>query len=1086
MKILELRFKNLNSLYGEWFIDFTDPEYISNGIFALTGPTGAGKSTILDAICLALYGSTPRLGKITKSGNEIMSRQTGECYSEVLFESQEGRYRCHWGQHRARKKADGNLIEARHEISDALTGKPIETKKSLVLGIVEEKTGMDYDRFTRSILLAQGDFDTFLKANVEQKSKILEQITGTQIYTEISKCVHERQRDEREKLTILEAETRGIKILTSDEETEIRENLQEKQEQETKISETLNQTKTAITWLTGIDETKKEIIKLSEKLDQLQIKRQSFAPDVERLNQANNAAEIEGTYATLSEVRKQQEIDKNEIKIETDKLGKLKIFAKQKLAVLKAAELNKHQTKEQLKKMVPLIRKVRALDQELSEKKKVLLSVEKDCRGEAAQIEENKHLKLSQKTKHQQIKNKLIVVKKYLKVHAGDDRLMSGFEGIKEQLGSLGLKQNEISSNLDEEQKLKQALKKATQKHKDLKEQFNTRKKTLENIVKPLKLKKNDLASLLGERHLREYRAEKETLLREMAFHARIAELDQQRSKLEDDKPCPLCGSLEHPFAKNNIPIPDETDQRIEALSEIILNADKLETKIKEIEAKEKIAQNKLIEYDKRQTTAANEKHALETSIGSLTDTRQKLQIDFITLKNVILSKLKPLGIKEVSDSDVTLLIETLQKRRDKWQDNLNQKQAMEKQIAGLDSKLKTIDAVIETRSKVLDEKKIASKTVARKLENKDSERRELFGTKNPDTEEARLNKERTKSEKKKEDAKSAHHQEQQNLDLTKSAISTLKQRIDSRSQDLNMLESEFTGYIKAAGFGNEKEFVDARLSPSDRKKLAEQLKNFDNQLTDLKVRKKDRKDRLHSELDKKVTDSRLIELEPQLKTYEKKLKQQRDLIAHLEYKLSGNLEAKALISEKQKKIEAQQKECHRWERLHGLIGSADGKKYRNFAQGLTFELMVAHANRQLEKMTDRYLLLRDKRKPLDLNVMDNYQAGEIRSTRNLSGGESFIISLSLALGLSKMASRKVRVDSLFLDEGFGTLDEDALENALEALSGLHQDGKLIGVISHIPALKDRISTQIMINPLSGGKSTITGPGCRKMLDQQS
>ena len=179
MKILELRFKNLNSLYGEWVIDFTDPEYVSNGIFALTGPTGAGKSTILDAICLALYGATPRLGKITKSGNEIMSRQTGECYAEVLFESQAGRFRCHWEQRRARKKAEGNLQDQEHQIADDATGKPIETKKSLVGGVIEEKTGMDFDRFTRSILLAQGGFDTFLKADVEQKSKILEQITGT-------------------------------------------------------------------------------------------------------------------------------------------------------------------------------------------------------------------------------------------------------------------------------------------------------------------------------------------------------------------------------------------------------------------------------------------------------------------------------------------------------------------------------------------------------------------------------------------------------------------------------------------------------------------------------------------------------------------------------------------------------------------------------------------------------------------------------------------------------------------------------------------------------------------------------------------
>ena len=165
------------------------------------------------------------------------------------------------------------------------------------------------------------------------------------------------------------------------------------------------------------------------------------------------------------------------------------------------------------------------------------------------------------------------------------------------------------------------------------------------------------------------------------------------------------------------------------------------------------------------------------------------------------------------------------------------------------------------------------------------------------------------------------------------------------------------------------------------------------------------------------------------------------------------------------------------------LIRSADGKKYRNFAQGLTFELMVSHANRQLEKMTDRYLLVRDEDQPLELNVVDNYQAGEIRSTKNLSGGESFIVSLSLALGLSKMASRKVRVDSLFLDEGFGTLDEDALETALETLSGLKQDSKLIGIISHVPALKERISTQITVQPVSGGKSVINGPGCERIIE---
>lgn len=162
-------------------------------------------------------------------------------------------------------------------------------------------------------------------------------------------------------------------------------------------------------------------------------------------------------------------------------------------------------------------------------------------------------------------------------------------------------------------------------------------------------------------------------------------------------------------------------------------------------------------------------------------------------------------------------------------------------------------------------------------------------------------------------------------------------------------------------------------------------------------------------------------------------------------------------------------------------MGSSDGKKFRNFAQGLTFEVMVGHANRQLRQMTDRYLLVRSAGEPLELSVVDNYQAGVERSTKTLSGGESFLVSLALALGLSQMASRNVRVDSLFLDEGFGTLDEEALETALATLSGLGGRGKLIGVISHVAALKDRIRAQIRVVGTTGGRSVVIGEGCERI-----
>jgi len=239
----------LNSLVGEWQIDLTHPAYTSDGIFAITGPTGAGKTTILDAICLALYGRTPRLNKVTKSGNEIMSRQTGECFAEVTFETQSGCYRCHWSQHRSRKKSDGELQTPKQEIANADSGEIIESNIRGVAGQIEKATGMDFDRFTRSMLLAQGGFAVFLQAAPDERAPILEQITGTEIYSQISIRVHERQREEREKLNLLQAETAGIAILDPEQEQEIGQAFETKQKEETDLAAKSADIGNAIAWL---------------------------------------------------------------------------------------------------------------------------------------------------------------------------------------------------------------------------------------------------------------------------------------------------------------------------------------------------------------------------------------------------------------------------------------------------------------------------------------------------------------------------------------------------------------------------------------------------------------------------------------------------------------------------------------------------------------------------------------------------------------------------------------------------------------------------------------------------------------------
>jgi DNA repair protein SbcC/Rad50 len=171
--------------------------------------------------------------------------------------------------------------------------------------------------------------------------------------------------------------------------------------------------------------------------------------------------------------------------------------------------------------------------------------------------------------------------------------------------------------------------------------------------------------------------------------------------------------------------------------------------------------------------------------------------------------------------------------------------------------------------------------------------------------------------------------------------------------------------------------------------------------------------------------------------------------------------------------IRKHQKEHNRWKQLADLIGSADGKKFNIFAQGLTLARLVRLANKHMVKLNPRYVIRKVKNEDLELEIIDTYQADDARPMKTLSGGESFLVSLALALGLSELASRRTRIDSLFIDEGFGTLDSDTLDTAIATLENLQAESKLIGIISHVEALKDRITTQIQVNKLSNGSSKL-------------
>ena len=751
----------------------------------------------------------------------------GECFAEVTFEAQSKRYRCHWSQHRARKKPDGELQAPKHEIADADSGEIFESKIKGVADQIATATGMDFDRFTRSMLLAQGGFAAFLQAAPDDRAPILEQITGTEIYSRISIRVHERQREEQEKLNLLRAETAGIEILEPEQEQALEQTLENKRKEEAELAATSAATGKAIAWLTLIDGLKKEIVSLADEADKLQGEIEAFKPDREKLGRALSAAALDGAYATLTAARKQQSADQAALKTEEAALPGLEISAKEQAETLQAAEQQTVQAKEALKAAAPTLQKVRALDQKLGDQQKAVADSEAGCKRDTAKIDTDKKARLAELDKRSR-RARRCKAWTPLKEHAQDE--------------------------------------------------------------KPTTL-------------LRECRAEKDALLREMALLTRIAELEAHRAKLQDGKPCPLCGATEHPFAAGNVPLPDETEQRIDELSRLI----------------------------------------------------------------------------------------------DKVEDLIGRKAEIERQIADIDSEVKRLDAVIETQGTALAEKLEQLETLKKGLAAASAERQSLYGDKQPDDEERRLNQAVADAESAEKQTRERHHEHQQKWNTAQDRAASLKRRIEHQEPELKKLETEFSAAFAPVGFADEEQFLAARLSAERRAELTDTAKGLDDRQTELKARQKDREAHLAKELALKLTDEPLEALEPRFKEQEESLKEMRDTIAGLKHKLNENTVAKERMETKKAAIEAQKNECRRWENLHELIGSADGKKYRNFAQGLTFDMMIGYANRQLQNMTDRYLLTRTMRRP-GTQCVDNYQA-ERSHHENLPGGELYV-SLALALGL--------------------------------------------------------------------------------------
>ena len=963
MRIHTIRLANLNALTGTWEIDLDHPAYNDN-IYALTGPTGAGKTTILDAISLALYGRTPRLARIGKAGNEIMSRHSGTCHAEITFSTRTGRYRSHWSQHRARRKAGGELQNPKHELADAESGELLATGFKDVAAAIERLTGMDYQRFTRAMLLAQGDFAAFLRAAPDERAPLLEQITGTEIYSRISIAVHERLRDALEQQRQLATETAGITPLDAATHTALTQESAALQKQLAALATRQQQTAAALARAQNIAELTAELARLDEQHTAHQAALARFAPERERLAAAQSAALLDADYARLDTLRRAQQQNSRALAALDEQAPALARTHETANQALTAASARVHNEKQRLAAAQPRWQQTRAYDHTLRHQREQLATLEQRAAA------------------HSAAQTALAAAEK----HAAAAR--------------------ENSARADV-----------------------ARKKT-----------ETALAAHLQGRLLREYRAEKDNILRELAYHQRIADLEQQRAHLHDGEPCPLCGATEHPYASELPAQPDDLTARLETLDTYIKRAETLGEQHEN--AQRALASAREKQQQTENTLALAAEKARNSAVHAEQHAAlQQTHAQTLAARQALLANRDPDAEEAAQQHAIAEAEAAMEKARDTCQTAQTAAAANQQQRAQLHARLTTQQQELQTAEQQFAAALGMCSEIAAPSPAGRSPQRGRDG---------------------------------EGVDDVPCApkISTFSISDHPHSN---------TSSRAATTFPDETAWQAARLPAATREALARQAAALDQQTLTLHTRQQDRAARLASLTAQSTDDPDTATLQARQEADEHTRQQHQQTLAANQHRLAEHERARERLAAQQQAIAKQAAETRRWQNLHELIGAADGKKYRNYAQSLTFASVIAQANRQLVQLSDRYLLTADPARPLELNIIDNYQGGETRSAKNLSGGESFIVSLALALGLAQMSGENMQIDTLFLDEGFGTLDEETLDSALETLAQLRTHGKHIGIISHVAALTERIATRIQITPQNGGNSIISGPGCRRV-----
>lgn len=981
MKILAIRLKNLTSIEGIVEVDFTVEPLHSAGIFAISGATGAGKSTLLDALCLALYDKAPRFASSVESlsladvgENQInqsdvrnlLRRGTSDGYAEVDFLGIDGhRYCSRWSVRRTRNKVGGSLQPQTLEVRDLDTEKEFQGTKKELLNRLTELVGLTYDQFTRTVLLAQNDFATFLKSKGAAKAELLEKLTGTGVYSRISQEVFARNKAAQEEVTLIHNKRSVIELIPDEELLTLqkeKERLTEKRAEGIKLLADMNAQLNVVRSL----KMQKELWNKKSLEEQDGQAKKKIVLDALSAQEEGLARFKTQWEAIQPDLKKARQLD---VQIQSQQTVYTQSQQLLQTALGQVAEQEKkmRMATEQLRKSY------HSLDRLMKQ------TGEEAGASQFKQIEESQ-LQLKEELSLGGVESSLYLEQVESILRQKEDKLEAGTNANEARLTKL----NAFGyPSLSEEQV---RLQKELLRQQNIRQLIETQTKTKAEIEK-LMLETTESAKRL---------AEQEAVLKavqRLYENARMAvgkDVKALRQQLREGEACPVCGSTSHPYHIEQ-EVVDTLFRNVEQEYNVAATAYQ-QLNNRNIALQRDLAHQKTVESRINEQLSALQKE--ETGFGDEEQIQNRLE----ELSRLILEYRNIYAEWQQSDGD----IKKMRAHCEALRENVAQcRLAMQKLSSAKEQLviLQNAASAEQTRFEL----------VEKALNTLREERSRLLKGKSADEAEVAV----------------AKREKELNLALEKAR------------NDVETVQNRLSGLL------------------GEMKQLAVTIGELEEQQKKI-------------ESPEQLPETIKIQQEENLNT-------ERTLSA-IEARLLQQTKNKATVEQMAKELAEKQSIAERWAKLNKLIGSADGAKFKVIAQSYTLNLLLLHANKHLSYLSKRYKL-QQVPGTLGLQVIDCDMCDEVRTVYSLSGGESFLISLALALGLSSLSSNNLKVESLFIDEGFGSLDAESLRTAMEALEQLQMQGRKIGVISHVQEMSERISVQVQVHKKVNGKSVLTVVG---------